>query len=178
MSYSLIEEIDEVYKPSNKQSTDAFKMSMQGRRPDIPNVPSSGFGGPSYGSYVEEPRQSLRSNVYSLIQDRPKEVRNTGYKNTMSNNMMMYGDPTQQDPTPPAPAPTPAPPSKPTQNVVTNEVIYDGIKKMAIYMNNVASYFADREKRLFTKIQLMEQLLKGLGIIIIVLIVFMMVRKN
>lgn len=171
MSYSLIEEIDEAYKPSNNQATDAFKISMQGRRPDIPNEPS-------YGSYVEEPRKALRSNVYSLIQDRPKEVRNTGYKNTTSNVMMMYGDPTQQDPTPPAPAPTPAPPSKPTQNVVTNEVIYDGIKKMAIYMNNVASYFADREKRLFTKIQLMEQLLKGLGIIIIVLIIFMMVRKN
>lgn len=171
MTYSLIEEIDEVYKPSNNKSSEAFKMSMQGR-PDIPNDQSSGFGRHSYGSYIEEPRQNLRTNVYSLIQDRPKEVRNTGYKNTTSNNMK-YGDTSEQEP-----IPSPPSPSNKIQNEVTNEVIYDGMKRIAIYINNVSSYFADREKRLFSKIQLMEQMLKGLGMIIIILIIFMMVRKN
>lgn len=173
MSYSLIEEIEEVYKPSNN-TTDAFKLSMQGRRPDIPtqSYPSSYNNEPFYGSYVEDPRKTLRSNVYSLIEDRPKEIKNNGYKNTTNN--ITYSDTTPKEDNPPKTEPT-----TPSKSVgVTNDVIYDGIKKIAVYMNNVTSYFVDREKRLSTKIQLMEQLLKGLGIIIILLIIFMMIRKN
>jgi len=67
------------------------------------------------------------------------------------------------------PTPSPAP--------STNEAVMDYLRRVGLYMRETTNYFSEKEKAMSIKLQLLEQLLKGIGIIVIILLVFLMVKK-
>lgn len=145
--YTLIEEIESQPLPQSQQAKshvpkDAFKMSLQGRRPDIQS---------SYPSeepqFYEEPKKNV-SSVKSVMNNEPR------YSSE-----------------------TPVSDSSPTPDPNSNAVIVDYIKRLANYTKDSVNYFAEKERSNALKLQFIEQLLKGIGIVLLILVIFLMIKK-
>jgi len=157
--YTLIEEIDSVVNTqpqSPQQSLDAYKMMMQGRRPDIPS------------SY---PNREV-ANRYNYRNSPPPQYYKEPPRKTAIQNVMPPPPPKQEIRQESQPAPV-----KAIQSAVSNDVIADHIKNLMMQHKETFKYFNEREHNLIKKIDMLEQLVKGIGILLIVVIIILLVKK-
>ena len=155
--YTLIEEIDSAasHQPqsSQPQSIEAYKMMMQGRRPDIPSQNNRDVANhynyrnsPPPPQYYQEPPR--KTAIEEVITAPPKREIKEEVPNKDS-----------------------------TTSAIGNEVIADYIKNLIINTKETYKYFNEREHKFMKKIDMLEQLVKGIGILLVIVILILLVRK-
>jgi hypothetical protein len=160
MSYSLIEDITDdmditnsnKYPPKMNSDVAAWKMALSGR-PDVPSAYGmerrmERYNQPTQPVYYQE-RAQPKTPISELISESP---------NPMSEPAVAKSD-------------------SQTTDLSSNNVVLDYLRKVGLYMKETTNYFAEREQHLSKKVEYLEQLLKGVAILLIILLVFLMVRK-
>jgi len=158
--YTLIEEIDNVagserQPQSQQQSLEAYKMMMQGRRPDIPS---------SYPNREVAHRYNYRNSPPPQYYEEPP-------RKTSIEQVMTQAPPKQE-----IRQESQAAPAKVSAEI-GNDTLMNYINNITAYANNAFRNFSEREHNLVRKIDMLEQLVKGIGILLIVVIIVMLVKK-
>lgn len=182
MSYTVIEDIVEnpltnQYKNQQSKNTNMWSNTpKQSMRPDFANNPQYD---PQYNRYAETSAMPMEYGEHTVQQKQIMEQQqNSNNKRTSISKVMSTPSVQQQQAVSmpstsvsnSLPQTTPAP--------VTNEMLDNKLKNIASGLGTSFNFFAEKVRKMEEKLAMIDQILKGIGIILILLLIFMMIRKN
>ena len=179
MSYTVIEDIVEnpltnQYKNQQSKNTNMWSNTpKQSMRPDFGNNPQYD---PQYNRYSETSAMPMEYGEHSVQQKQMMEQQQSNNKRTSISKVITT--PSVQQPV--AMSSTSVSNSLPqtTPTPVTNEMIDNKLKSIALFMEESVKFFVQNTRKVEQKLLMIDQILKGVGIILILLLIFMMIRKN
>jgi hypothetical protein len=169
MSYTVIEDIVEnplTSKYKNQQANNPNMWSngpKQSMRPDFANNPQYD---PNYNRYAETSPMPMEYGA-EMVQD--KQVLENNKKRSSIAQVMSSSSSEN--------IPAPLPKTTSETQPVTNEKIKKMLENMADNMKETSMFFYGRIKNIETKLVMIDQIIKGIGIILILLLIFMMIKK-
>jgi len=167
MSYTVIEDIVEnplTSKYKNQQANNPNMWSngpKQSMRPDFTNNPQYD---PNYNRYAETSPMPMEYGA-EMVQD--KQVLENNKKRSSIAQVMSSSEN----------VPAPLPKTTSETQPVTNENIKQMLEVMSYNMKETSRFFYGRIKNIETKLVMIDQIIKGIGIILILLLIFMMIKK-
>lgn len=183
MSYTVIEDIAEnpltnQYKSQQSKNTNMWSHTpKQSMRPDFANNPQYD---PQYNRYSETSAMPMEYGEHTVQQKQMMEQQQSNNKRTSISKVMPSSQPVQQQQQPVSMPSTSVSNSLPqTESVpVTNEMIDNKLKSIALFMEESVKFFVQNTRKVEQKLLMIDQILKGVGIILILLLIFMMIKKN
>jgi hypothetical protein len=167
MSYTVIEDIVEnplssQYKTQQSNNTKMWPESKS-MRSDFANNPQYD---PKYSKYAETSPMPMDYGE-NTIKERsiPQDMENNNKRTKISQVMNL---PRTE---------TPLPTTTTDPEIVTNLDIKNAIKVMALNMETSVKFFAQKTRKMEEKLLMIDQILKGIGIILLLLLIFMMIKK-
>ena len=167
MSYTVIEDIVEnplTSKYKNQQANNPNMWSngpKQSMRPDFANNPQYD---PNYNRYAETSPMPMEYGA-EMVQD--KQVLENNKKRSSIAQVMSSSEN----------VPSLLPKTTSETQPVTNEKIKQMLEVMDLNMRETSRFFYGRIKNIETKLVMIDQIIKGIGIILILLLIFMMIKK-
>lgn len=168
MSYTVIEDIVEnpltsQYKNQQSNNTKMWSDSpKQSMRPDFANNPQYD---PKYNKYAETSPMPMDYGEHTVKERLMSQDTENNNKRTKISQVMNLPR-------------TEASSATTTEaETVTNSDIKEALKIMALNMERSVNFFAQRTRKMEEKLLMIDQILKGIGIILIILLIFMMIKK-
>ena len=183
MSYTVIEDIVEnpltnQYKNQQSKNTNMWSNTpKQSMRPDFANNPQYD---PQYNKYAETSAMPMEYGENTVQQKQIMEQQQHS-NNKRSSISKVMSTPSVQSQQQPVPMPSTSVSNllpQTTSTPVTNEMLDKKLKDIALGLETSVNYFSQKVRKMEDKLVMIDQILKGIGIILILLLIFMMIRKN
>lgn len=173
MSYTLIEDVAEnplTNQYKNQQSSNANSWSNTPKQSPRNNFANNPQYDPLYNKYPDTSPTPMEYGVPpNSMQENQNEEQSYNNKRTKISkviSMPRTQSSVQSEETPSL-----------STTLVSNEDLKNSLKNIAYYMQKSVEYFDQKTNKLETKLIMIDQMLKGIGIILILLLIFMMIKK-
>lgn len=177
MSYTVIEDIAEnplssQYKNQQPKNTNTWtNTTKQNMRSDFGNNPQYD---PQYNRYSETSAMPMEygGNINQQNQMMDQQAQSNNKRTSISKVMPIPQNTVQNQ------SSTNSSSLSETSAPITNEVLDDKLKRIALFMEDSVKFFVQKTRKMDEKLIMIDQMLKGIGIILILLLIFMMIKKN
>lgn len=182
MSYTVIEDIGEnpltsQYKNQQSKNTNMWSNTpKQSMRPDFGNNPQYD---PQYNRYSETSAMPMEYGENNTVQQKQMidQAESNNKRTSISKVVSMPQKSVQyQSSTMPSTVSTSS--TETTSALITNEVLDEKLKRIALFMEDSVKFFVQKTRKMDEKLVMIDQILKGIGIVLILLLIFMMIKKN
>jgi hypothetical protein len=145
----------------------------QSTRPDFGNNPQYD---PHYNRYSETSAMPMEYGENTSQQKQMMEQQQSNNKRTSISKVITTPSVQQPVAMPSTSVSNSLPQTTPTP--VTNEILDNKLKSIALFMEESVKFFVQKTRKMEEKLIMIDQILKGVGIILILLLIFMMIKKN
>jgi len=181
MSYTVIEDIAEnpltsQYKNQQSKNTNMWSnTTKQNMRSDFGNNPQYD---PQYNRYSETSAMPMEYGGNKDQQNQMIDQVESNNKRTSISKVVSMPQKTVQYQSSTMPSTVSTSLTETTSAPITNEILDEKLKRIALFMEDSVKFFVQKTRKMDEKLVMIDQILKGIGIVLILLLIFMMIKKN